>query len=296
MTAPPSFCILQANPADVPLAMNLLFGQDWSEVGDDSLSCPPEPPGLFVAKRGEQVVGAGWARHDQEGGCSLVLPRILAGESPTTAHQLFRQMDLYSRRSGDRIAFCLLSTSAVEVWQERLRASYYQVTATFLSLVCLDSRFPVRPPPILSQLRRVDRSDLAVVRQVIGETFVASLDCPNLPAFRGVEDSIVEDRHDHSEASLLWENDEPIGCLVLADHPADESLELAYVGLIPRQRGRGLGRELTEVALWRARQLNRIKIVTTVDTANTPAIDMYVRLGFIAYDESQLYFRGNKGP
>lgn len=291
MTASSAFHIQQANSSDIPVALEMLFGVGWSEIDKGTFEDPIEAHGLFVAKRGADIVGAGWARQHNEDGCSLLLPQLRTSEPEKTAYELFFRLDSFSQQHDHRITYCLLTENNSAMWRGQLEMHSYRLSATLRSLVCLGSRFPEQSPSIFEQLTRVDHSNQALVRKVLRTTFVASRDCPDVPTFRGVEDRIVGDHRDHLVAWLLWKNTKPIGCLALRDDPVGESLELAYIGLVPQERGRGIGKELTRVALWFAGEKKRNKVVTTVDASNGSAVNMYAQLNFIAYAERQLFLR-----
>jgi ribosomal protein S18 acetylase RimI-like enzyme len=119
---------------------------------------------------------------------------------------------------------------------------------------------------------------------LVEATFVETLDCPALDGLRSpseVVNGFLESRT--WDASLPWwvlcSDGKPIGCALVNGHP-QSIFELAYVGLKPAWRGRGLGRALVDIALHRCRKLGGSYFTTAVDTKNWPACRIYDTLGF----------------
>ena len=73
---------------------------------------------------------------------------------------------------------------------------------------------------------------------------------------------------------------EPVGCLLLADIPLRRALEVAYLGLTPRGRGRGIGRALMQrtLAIGSRRAFDVMSLA--VDGENVPAVKLYKRFGY----------------
>ena len=75
-----------------------------------------------------------------------------------------------------------------------------------------------------------------------------------------------------------------VGCLLLADHPSQDQLELVYMGLVPSARGRGWGESSFAKLCRVARNCGRARVVLAVDSANWPALAMYRRAGFAEFE------------
>jgi GNAT superfamily N-acetyltransferase len=85
--------------------------------------------------------------------------------------------------------------------------------------------------------------------------------------------------------------DQDVGCLILADHPRYENMELVYMGVVPEGRGQGWGIEVVRHAQRLARRAGRQRLVLAVDASNQPAIRMYASAGFQAWDQRRVYYR-----
>ena len=141
----------------------------------------------------------------------------------------------------------------------------------------------VRIPPKVSW-QNYSKNNHDIFAAVIEQSWQESLDCPELPTVRSVEETIESYKaagiFTRTYWSLMLVDDEPAGICLLSPLNADKSIELTYTGVIPKYRGQGLGR----VMLNRAISLSAIdgyKIMTlAVDKNNHYAMNMYRESGF----------------
>lgn len=89
------------------------------------------------------------------------------------------------------------------------------------------------------------------------------------------------------------EADEPYG-FSLTRRVIDEA-ELMLVAVLPRDRGRGLGRRLVAGAMQKARQRGAHKIFLEVRDGNSAALGLYESLGFSVAGRRQNYYSGAAG-
>ena len=83
--------------------------------------------------------------------------------------------------------------------------------------------------------------------------------------------------------------EQDIGCLVLADDAQHQQFELAYLGVVPEERGRGYGLLLARQAQWIARGAGRKRVVVAVDANNQPALNAYAAAGFVGWDHRSVF-------
>lgn len=120
--------------------------------------------------------------------------------------------------------------------------------------------------------------------RALEESYEGTLDCPGLRGLRETKDILEGHRatgvFDPALWSVLYEGHVPCGALLLNPSPQHRSVELVYLGLTPRARGRGLGKLLLQhgFALLASREERRINLA--VDEQNTPAIALYNSMGF----------------
>ena len=127
------------------------------------------------------------------------------------------------------------------------------------------------------------------IDSLVEATFVGTLDCPDLDGLRSSAEVVSGFLESKTwNANLPWwvlcEDEKPIGCALVNNHPQG-IYELAYVGLIPSSRGRGLGRALVNFATHNCRRLGGSYLTTAVDTQNWPACKIYESLGFLEIRE-----------
>jgi GNAT superfamily N-acetyltransferase len=120
--------------------------------------------------------------------------------------------------------------------------------------------------------------------RLVERTYVGTLDCPVLARVRGGEESLEAHRATGQFAPAGWrlyrEGDATVGVLLLAEHPERDTWEVAYLGVVPEARGRGLGGAILHDGLDLARRSGRGTVEIAVDAANAPALRLYHRLGF----------------
>ncbi len=131
-------------------------------------------------------------------------------------------------------------------------------------------------------------------RSVLAQTYLGSLDMPELEGVRSLDDVIsghqAAGRFDPSRWQLGRLPAEPAAqaLLLLADQPDRETWEVAYLGLTPSARGRGLGLQTLAHALDLTRP-HRDRLELAVDTRNEPAVKLYRAAGFTPFDRRSVY-------
>jgi mycothiol synthase len=117
-------------------------------------------------------------------------------------------------------------------------------------------------------------------------THEATLDCPELNGDRTPDELLAgfADPAPGTTWHLAREGGEPVGVVTLAPGGAGRDLELAYLGVVPGVRGRGLGSELLAFARAEAAGRGAAALTTSVDARNGPALKLYRRNGFVETD------------
>lgn len=119
---------------------------------------------------------------------------------------------------------------------------------------------------------------------VFGQVEENSLDCPELQgmftAQEALEGCYRQDVHAPAHWYLVRCEGEDAGVLLLAPHPESNNWELMYMGLVPAWRGRGLGIQVVNEAIHRAREAGMEEVILAVDERNTPARQLYEQFGF----------------
>ena len=68
-------------------------------------------------------------------------------------------------------------------------------------------------------------------------------------------------------------------------------MELAYVGVVPERRGQGFGEELVIRAMVEAKTTAAPELTLSVDAQNEPALRVYRKLGFEAFEIREVYLK-----
>ena len=273
----------------------------------------PAWEGLLAAYRGERQVGAVFSQIQPGKTAAVWSPQLVADEPADTAGQL---LDAVTRRLAERnvrVAQALLATDA-QPEAETLRKGGFQHPADLLYLVCQAKDFPddgksetasapeSQSPQIsqlCSELRAEPYCEAAHARfaRVVEATYAGTLDCPSLNGVRDVEDVLTGYRatgvFDPSRWLLIrWQPaGEDVGCLILTDHPAHDTWELIYMGVLPQWRGHGWGIDIARWAQRLCRRAGRQRLVLAVDAANAPALRMYAAAGFQAWDRRSVFLK-----
>ncbi|MDG2476903.1 MAG: GNAT family N-acetyltransferase [Phycisphaerales bacterium] len=127
-----------------------------------------------------------------------------------------------------------------------------------------------------------DASD-AELPGILDQTYVDTQDCPQLHGLRHTVDIVAGHRAGGQVVSALWQtivrDGQPVGC-VLMTCDRDAVADLAYIGLMPSSRGRGIAGAVLRVMLKRLLSCDIRTIRLAVDATNAPATRLYRQLGF----------------
>ncbi len=119
-------------------------------------------------------------------------------------------------------------------------------------------------------------------------SYADTLDCPELCGLRDTTDVLESHRATGAFDPKLWwllrKDNEPVGCMLLNRCPEQRTVELVYLGLAPRVRGRGLAGMLLARGITELQRTNPgWQLTCAVDDRNTPARSLYTRHGFAAF-------------
>ena len=144
-------------------------------------------------------------------------------------------------------------------------------------------RNPARPTPSAG-VEFAQAGDDASMRALLRATYEETLDCPGLAELRSDADILEGHQRGGNFEPALWTvlrvEGRDAGAALLNRSPANDSIELTYLGLAKWARGKGLGSLLMEEALWKAAQVPERVVALAVDDRNQPAHRLYRRCGF----------------
>jgi len=147
--------------------------------------------------------------------------------------------------------------------------------------------------PIRTLHPQAAQNDRALLIEALEQSYNDTLDCPELCGLRSMEDVIeshmATGEFDPSRWLLIFKDEQPVGCCLLTHCPANQSIELVYLGIAPQARGLGLGRVVLKHGIERLHGLGAREVSCAVDTRNTPAIHVYESMGFQRFDSRIAY-------
>ncbi|MEX2174675.1 MAG: GNAT family N-acetyltransferase [Pirellulaceae bacterium] len=249
---------------------------------------------LIEARRGAELVGAVLAQTLCGRSAVVWPPQSIDADDSTTAASLLQSLHDRLTASGTHLAQTILD-SANEFPAATMVAAGYVYAGELCYMAALAECFPEREPPRDWTVEPLSTANRAPFIALIDATYQGSLDCPLVDGLRDTADVLEGYRSVGQYRPEYWltvkHEKSDIGCLILADHPAQDQMEIVYVGVVNAARGRRLGLALTRHAQWLARQEGKARLVLAVDQANRPAILAYQSAGFVAWDRRSLFVR-----
>ena len=255
---------------------------------------PQLAEGLWAAHCEGQVVGAIMAQL-HPGRTALVWPpRVTDLTAEGLSRHLLEACEQWLVEKGVELAQAM--TPQVEKSERQLLVRCgFQYLADLLYLVSLAEEFPSSPPPTALEFEPYSPSQHDRLVQVVEATYQQTLDCPKLDGLRDIEDVIAGYREtgvfDPSRWLIVRHRRNDVGCLLLTDHPEYDNWELVYMGVVAAARGHGWGAKIAQYAQWLTRRAGRSRLVLAVDAGNHPAIQMYVSVGFRAWDRRSVFIK-----
>ncbi|MEX2171167.1 MAG: GNAT family N-acetyltransferase [Pirellulales bacterium] len=252
---------------------------------------------LFVAICQRQITAAVWAQ-PQPGRTATLWPPQFAGESDTdVASEL---IEAATRRTGESDAAMLQAViEPTDTFTPNLLLSAgFAHVAKLLYLEWLPKHFErsMRPVPQFEPYHSGLRESL---KQVIGQTYIGSLDCPKLDHLRSLDDVLegyqATGDFDPTMWMLVRAEGHDVGALLLAWFAQTQQAELIYMGIVPAARGQGMGAALLSQAQALAIERRAEKLLLAVDAANIPARKLYQRAGFREWSQRNVYMRAFSG-
>jgi ribosomal protein S18 acetylase RimI-like enzyme len=131
-------------------------------------------------------------------------------------------------------------------------------------------------------------------REILEASYVGSRDMPELEGMRSLDDILSSHRaggrFEPSRWCIARLSNEPAAAAVvlMSQLPDRDAWEVAYLGLTPPARGRGLGRAALAHAVALA-QPHTPRLELAVDSRNIPALRLYRSVGFTVFDRRSVH-------
>jgi ribosomal protein S18 acetylase RimI-like enzyme len=246
--------------------------------------------GVFVLREGAALAGA-LICSQVAGSGSLIWPPACGSRESEDA--LVVRACAWLRDGGARLTQCLLQPGEAALAAPLLRNGFSQVTE--LLYLFHDLFFPASlaaPSSLRFEPYQPDRPD--EFHATLERTYEGTLDCPEVNGIRGIEEVIRGHKAQGVFVPSRWwmarTGAEAAGVLLLMEQP-EYDWEVAYVGVVPEHRGRGLGQQLMAQALCEAKASGAARLTLSVDRRNEPACRLYRSLNFVEYDRRLVLLR-----
>lgn len=268
-----------------------------AEALEDAEAGALDLSGLWIARRGGKITGVLLTQSLAGRAAAVWPPEVEGGWGRRLRGSTLVRSALEDLRArGFRVAQALLDGSASRASASALASGGMPHVTDLVYLGRATEpplSLPSRPSPRL-RWESFHASNEAEFRAVLDRTYSGSLDMPELEGVRSLDDVIkghqAAGRFDPARWQIGRLAEEPSAgvLLLLADQPDRESWEVAYLGLTPEIRRRGLGRQALAHALDLARP-HRGRLELAVDVRNDPAVRLYRWAGFLPFDRRSVY-------
>ena len=252
--------------------------------------------GLWIARRRGRIVGALLTQELSGSAAAVWAPEVTSTwRRAATAVALLRAALADLRSRGFRIAQALLDESAPRHGASDLAGGGLPRVTELISLE-RDTAAPLAVEPRAAGLiwRGYDPSNDLEFRAVLQASYIDSLDMPELAGIRSLDDLLASHRAGGRFVAERWrlghvEGRPEVAAVVLLSAISDrDAWEVAYLGLTPPARGRGLGRATLAHALDLARpHVSRLELA--VDARNHPANRLYLNSEFVPFDRRTVH-------
>lgn len=241
--------------------------------------------GLFVVRNASGAIRGAIMGQSMPGALGLVwAPRAefdeLADKLVVTACDWFR-------RRGVKVCQAFSTTDEMHLMAPLARHNFRKTT----QLVTL--RCAIGGETISNSLtfESISPPFTAPCRAMFLSTHEGTLDCPELNLGRAPEELLAEfiEMGPDTTWYVARRDELPMGVAILTTCVAESEAELAYLGIAPGLRGRGLGRELLEFARAEAARLGASSLAVSVDERNWPALKLYRRNGFYETNRREVW-------
>lgn len=252
--------------------------------------------GLWIARRRGKVIGSLLAQPLAGRAAAVWAPEVdavIARDSVAVA--LVRAVLDDLKAKGFLLAQALLDESTPKRGGTDLAAGGMPHVTDLVYLEADTRReVPVRPGLPLIDWRPFGPETEEEFRSVLRETYTGSLDMPELEGLRSLDDVLASHQAGGRFVAERWRlgrvRAEPAAAavLLLSSLPDRDAWEVAYLGLTPAARGRGLGRAVLAHAADLARP-HAARIELAVDVRNLPAHSLYKNAGLRPFDRRAVH-------
>lgn len=236
---------------------------------------------LLVALVDDRPIGAILAVR-RAGGMAFVWPPATIDDTGGMARLLLQTIAQRLDSGGTQFAQCLLETDDAAAKTVMNDGGFPYLT----DILLLNRSVAAPADPLANALTTTAYEDEThgLFVQVMESTFDGTLDCPSLTRLRRGDEALAAHRASGGFDPALWQvfhsPDGTVGVLLCVEHSERRVREIAYMGVVPHARGRGIGRAMLCHTLEQARRADCDFLEVAVDACNRYALEIYRHLGF----------------
>jgi GNAT superfamily N-acetyltransferase len=255
-----------------------------------------DPHGILVARAPAGPAGVQVCVPLPGGSCLFWLPQVAPFfERTDLADRLVQAGIAWQRIRGAKLAQAFVPPHSLDLAEPLVRCGFQDVTQLmYLRHDLCD--VPERPAMPGVRIEPYAPELAKVFAETLERTYAGSLDCPEVNGLRTMDEVLVghraQGRWRPEHWRLAFRDGVPAGVLLLSDMADEAGWDLSYLGVVPEQRRRGLGRVLAQHAFELARTAGAEQLLVAVDVRNAPALELYLHLRFSATESRNvlLYF------
>jgi mycothiol synthase len=297
----PSLVAEQAHAGELPEAFRLVFKhvseRERPARVNHALKLVREKEldaaGVWVIRGRSGLLGA-MVCMPVPGASALVWPpQAAVADGKQIEDTLLRAALRWVRQRGARLAQTLLAPGEVALAAPIERNGFTHITQLWYLKHDLGL-----PPELLQPSRELrylnyTQCDRTLFHQTLLATYEGTEDCPEVNGVRTL-DEIIEGHqaqgvHDPRRWWLAFDGAQAAGVLILCELADWQGWDISYLGIVPAQRRRGIGKELTRKAIGDAQAAQASQLTLSVDKRNQPAWQLYRGLGFEIFDRREVY-------
>ena len=253
-----------------------------------------DPAGFFVL-RGRDRPLAALVCVPVPGASALVWPPASVADERRKEREdlLVRHVRGWLQGRGVKLAQALLAPEEAHLAAPLVRNGFAHVTDLWYLRHDLQLPGHWLSAPARLELVTFADADAADFQRALARTYEDSRDCPEVNGVRTLEEVLrghqAQGLYDPERWWLAQADGRAAAVLLLTEMPETGDWEVAYVGVVPEARRRGIGRELMLHALVEARAAGVARLTLSVDARNQPAWALYRGLGFEPYDRRAVF-------
>ncbi len=291
----------RARPDELFPALRLALGPSSPECAELraraalEFTCRGEldPAGVLVARADEGLLGA-MVSHLLPGASGLLWPpQAISPEADAIKDLLVRHSLAWLKRQGAKLGQAILAPEDAPQAAPLLRHGFQHITNLWYMRHRLDRLPQVRLRAARLAFESYRRCDPLAFRETLWRTYEGTLDCPEVNGVRTIDEIVVGHQAQGLFNSDRWwlvrEYACPVGVVLATELPGGQGWDLAYLGVVPEARRRGIGRDMTVRALREAAKAKQVQLTLAVDARNQPAWKLYRGLGFEPCAQRQVY-------